>query len=150
MRYAEYIAGLSKSVDALDEAAMVLIQEVQELIDQFWNDVGARNEFAPYAFSISKQKSTFRIRWGEMHRPKTRIGEPKKPMTFNNLTMGKNDSYSFSQLKGCPSWLEVLFHKYEPQLIDIRKALRTNRNIRGRISKVIAHYKKMGYDAEIR
>lgn len=141
MRYAEYIACLSKSIEELDNAALVLIQDAQVLLDQFWLDVKARNEFAPFAFNVSKQKSTYRIRWGKMYRPKSKLGTPKRPMSFDNITMGKNDSYSISQLKGCPAWFEVLFHKYEPQLFDIRKALRTNRNIRGRISKSMSYYK---------
>lgn len=142
MRYDEYVSQLSKAVDELDNSVLVLIQDAEGLLAEYWKDVKSRNEFAPFAFNIQKQATTYRIRWGELYKPKTKPGAEPRRVQMKHINKGKGDRYFITQLKGCPPWLEVLFHKYEPQLVDIRKAIRSNRNIRSRLSKVISHYSK--------
>ena len=142
MRYGEYVESLRKVVDELDNAVLVLIQDANVLLEEFWVDVKARNEFAPFAFNIQQQQATYRIRWGSLYKPKTRAGGESRRVQMKHINKGKGEQYFISQLKGCPPWFEVLFHKYETQLTEIRKAIRSNRAIRMRVSKAITHYEK--------
>ncbi|PHM72225.1 conjugative transfer protein MobI(A/C) [Xenorhabdus sp. KJ12.1] len=142
MRYAEYIDALKKVVAELDDAVLVLVQDANTLLEEFWIDVKARNEFAPFTFNIQKQQSTYRIRWGELYKPKTLPGGEPRRVQIKHINKGKGDQYFVSQLKGCPAWFEVLFHKYETKLTEIRKAIRSNRAVRMRLSKMIVYYEK--------
>lgn len=142
MRYVEYADVMQRAVTALDEAVLLLIQDANSLLEEFWVDVKERNEFAPFAFNIQQQETTYRIRWGQLYKPKDGAGGSARKVQMKHINKGKGDRYFLKQLKGCPPWFEVLFHKYETQLFEIRKTIRSNRLIRSRLTKMIANYRK--------
>ncbi|HBR1235574.1 TPA: hypothetical protein L9K97_005095 [Klebsiella pneumoniae] len=144
MRYDEYASSLKLAVEKLDDSILFLVQDAANLLEEFWADVKARNQFAPFAFNIQKQgNSTYRIRWVAMYKPKPGNSTGFTRVKANHINKGKGDSYFLRQLTGCPVWFEVLFNKYEPQLTEIRKAIRQNRAVRGRLSKMVTEYGKM-------
>ncbi|EOC0011709.1 conjugative transfer protein MobI(A/C) [Cronobacter turicensis] len=142
MRYVEYADAIQKVVDELDAAVLILIQDADKLLEEFWVDVKERNQFAPFAFNIQKQETTYRIRWGQLYKPKDSAAGINRKVQMKHINKGKGDRYFIHQLKGCPPWFEVLFHKYETPLSEIRKTIRSNRSIRSRLTKMMANYRK--------
>jgi len=142
MREQEYAESLKKVVDELDASVLVLIQDATILLQEFWVDVKERNEFAPFAFNIQQQESTYRIRWGSLYKPKQKADGIPTKVRMKHINKGKGDRYFLRQLKGCPAWFEVLFNKYETQLTEIRKAIRSNRAIRMRVATLVTYYSK--------
>ncbi len=142
MRYDEYVSGLQKAVVELDNAVQVLIQDVATLIDEYWVDVKAHDAFLPFAFNVQRQQNGYRIRWGELYKSKSTSGSSAGKVRMKHINKGKGDAYFLTQFKNHPVWFEVIFHKYESQLTEIRKAIRSNRKARKSISQSIAFYSK--------
>lgn len=143
MRYAEYAQSIKFAIERLDDSILFLIQDANMLLEEFWEDVKSRNQFAPFAFNVQKQgESYYRIRWVAMYKPKTTSNSDFSKVKARHINKGKGDRYFIRQLEGCPTWFEVLFNKYEPQLAEIRKAIRMNRAVRGRLAKIATECRK--------
>jgi len=137
MRISEYNEALSKTIAALDEANLILVQDASELLNTYWEQARMKEKFIPYGINVQKQsEASYRIRWVHFYKVKNVSGIDGGVKT-RHINKGKSDAYSIHQFKGCPAWFEVLFHEYEPQLAEIRKAIRINRAIRGRLKKLI-------------
>ena len=55
MRISEHNEALAKTIAALDEANLILVQDATELLNAYWEQARMKEKLIPYGINVQKQ-----------------------------------------------------------------------------------------------